>query len=33
MRTGLETTGTGLAEVFRMIASEPGFRSRKVGAP
>jgi len=33
MRSGLEAPGTGLADVFRMIASEPGFRSRKVGAP
>ena len=33
MRAGLDAPGTGLADVFRLIASEPGFRSRKVGAP
>jgi hypothetical protein len=33
MRAGLEAPGTGLRDVFRMIAGEPGFRRRKVGAP
>jgi hypothetical protein len=33
MRTGLVAPGKGLADVFRVIASEPGFRRRKVGAP
>jgi len=33
MRTGLVAPGTGLSDVFRVIASEPGFRRRKVGAP
>jgi hypothetical protein len=33
MRTGLDAPGKGLADVFRVIASEPEFRRRKVGAP
>ena len=33
MRTGLDAPGMGLSSVFRVIASEPEFRRRKVGAP
>ncbi|HEX5098717.1 MAG TPA: DUF1585 domain-containing protein, partial [Polyangiaceae bacterium] len=33
MRTGLDAPGMGLSNVFRVIASEPEFRRRKVGAP
>jgi hypothetical protein len=33
MRAGLVAPGVGLSDVFRMIASEPEFRRRKVGAP
>ncbi len=32
MRTDLVAPGVGLADVFQRIASEPAFRSRKVGA-
>jgi len=32
MRAAL-TTGMGLSDMFRQIASEPAFRARKVGAP
>jgi hypothetical protein len=33
LRTNLTADGVGLADVFRQIATEPGFRARKVGAP
>ncbi len=33
MRTGLDAPGVSLRDVFRRIASDPGFRTRKVGAP
>jgi hypothetical protein len=33
MRAGLVAPGVGLRDVFQMIAGEPGFRRRKVGAP
>jgi hypothetical protein len=33
LRTSLTAPGVGLADVFRMLATEPGFRARKVGAP
>jgi hypothetical protein len=33
LRTQLDAPGASLADVFRLIGSEPAFRRRKVGAP
>jgi len=33
LRSGLEAPGVSLREVFRRIASDPGFRAKKVGPP
>jgi hypothetical protein len=33
LRDGLTAPGVGLADVFRQIATEPAFRTRKVGTP